>query len=150
MQVTLRTLGNQYQEEVTQMVESGLMDPQIAQKIEETHKADRKKQSQPTSTEASPSKRFTMLLQQGIAQSLQRLQRKLNTMNLSRHTNDLESQKVDIETVLSCMIDIHQTPKGHNVGYHKMKKLLQKFGFLVHNMTVALINKTLDPVGVDN
>ncbi|KNZ44589.1 hypothetical protein VP01_8g9, partial [Puccinia sorghi] len=37
MRVTLRTFGNQFQEEVTQMVASGLTDPQIRQKIEETH-----------------------------------------------------------------------------------------------------------------
>ncbi|KNZ58795.1 hypothetical protein VP01_1861g7 [Puccinia sorghi] len=36
--------------------------------------------------------------------------------------------------LISCMIEIHQTPKGHNVGYRKMKQLLQtKFGISVHN-----------------
>ncbi|KNZ44910.1 hypothetical protein VP01_869g1, partial [Puccinia sorghi] len=40
---------------------------------------------------------------------------------------------VEVERVVSCMIEIHQTPKGHNVGYHKMKQILQaKFGILVH------------------
>ncbi|KNZ45756.1 hypothetical protein VP01_782g2, partial [Puccinia sorghi] len=51
-----------------------------------------------------PHNRFAMLLQQAIT-----------TPN--------------VETVVSCMIEIHQTPKGRNVGYRKMKQLLQtKFG----------------------
>ncbi|KNZ48205.1 hypothetical protein VP01_5831g1, partial [Puccinia sorghi] len=114
MQVTLCTFGDQFKEEVAQMQTTW------------------KKKLQPTSTEASPSNRSSMLLQQAITtpspckaskeittshnytQSLQSLKRKLNTMNLSRRTNDLDSQKVDVETVVSCMIEIHQTPKGRN------------------------------------
>ncbi|KNZ47453.1 hypothetical protein VP01_637g6 [Puccinia sorghi] len=52
-------------------------------------------------------------------------------IKLSRHTDDFGSQK------------------GSNVGYRKIKRLLQtKFGILVHNMNVALINKKFDPVGM--
>jgi len=160
MRVTLRTFGNQFQEEVTQMVESGLTDPQIRQKLEETHSLmvsqrtlTRRKEDwglirlgsqQADNLEETITTYFNrgltiqkihhaLTTSHNYTQSLQSLERKLNTMKLSRRTNDLDSQKVDVETVVSCMIEIHQTPKGRNVGYRKMKQLLQtKFGISVH------------------
>ncbi|KNZ50000.1 hypothetical protein VP01_4650g1 [Puccinia sorghi] len=70
-------------------------------------------------------------------------------MNLSRCTHKLESQKVDVKKVVSCMIEIHQKPKGCHFGSCKMKQLLQKkIGILVHKMTVTLIHKTLDLFGI--
>ncbi|KNZ44803.1 hypothetical protein VP01_87g6 [Puccinia sorghi] len=102
-----KSIPRRVQEEMTQMVESGLTDPQIQQKLEETHSLT----------------------------SLKSLKRKLNTMKFSRHIDDLDSPNVDIETVVSCIIEIHQKkPNEHNVGYRKMKQLLQtKFGISVHN-----------------
>jgi len=160
MRVTLRTFGNQFQEEVTQMVESGLTDPQIRQKLEETHSLTvsqrtltRRKEDwglirlgsqQADNLEETITTYFNrgLTIQQihhalttshNYTQSLRSLERKLNTMKLSRRTDDLDSQKVDVETVVSCMIEIHQTPEGRNVGYRKMKQLLQtKFGISVH------------------
>ncbi|KNZ52686.1 hypothetical protein VP01_3482g5 [Puccinia sorghi] len=72
-------------------------------------------------------------------------------MNILTHTDDLDSQNLDVETFLSFMIEIHQKTKGHSFGYRKIKQILQTmFGIPFHNMAFALINKTLDPVGVYN
>ncbi|KAA1094917.1 hypothetical protein PGT21_032708 [Puccinia graminis f. sp. tritici] len=84
-------------------------------------------------------------------QSFRTLERKIKSMNLTRRTDDLDNNKVDIDTIVSCIQEIHQTPEGRNVGYQRMRQLLQtKYGFNIHNLTVALINRTLDPEGVDN
>ncbi|KNZ63509.1 hypothetical protein VP01_1134g4, partial [Puccinia sorghi] len=146
MQVTLQTFVNQFQEEVTQMVESGLTDPQIRQKIEETHSLTQAESLEETITTyfnrglTIQQIHHALTTSHNYTQSLQSVERKINTMNLSRHTDDLDSQKVDIETVVSFMIEIHQTPKGCNVGYRKMKQLLQtKFGILVHKCWTLLV-----------
>ncbi|KNZ50793.1 hypothetical protein VP01_4233g1 [Puccinia sorghi] len=161
MQVTLRTFGNELQEEVTQMVESCLTDPQI-QKLEETHslmvyqrtltchKEDLalrrqttwRKRLEPNSTEASPSNRFTMLLRLGL------------------RTSDLYSQKVYLYTVVSRIIEIQQTPKGFwnfspqvkiyvSIIFVDLESFLTNLplflSFQPSRMTVALINRNLDP-----
>ncbi|KNE92993.1 hypothetical protein PSTG_13629 [Puccinia striiformis f. sp. tritici PST-78] len=55
-----------------------------------------------------------------------------------------------METVKMCVQQICQTPKGKNVGYHKLRHLLQrKFGFNIHFTTTAAINRELDPEGVE-
>ncbi|OAV87416.1 hypothetical protein PTTG_29442 [Puccinia triticina 1-1 BBBD Race 1] len=54
-----------------------------------------------------------------------------------------------MELVLECVKKIHQTPEGQNVGYRKLKHLLQmKFGLNIHLTTAASINRALDPEGV--
>ncbi|KNZ45303.1 hypothetical protein VP01_827g5 [Puccinia sorghi] len=71
-------------------------------------------------------------------QSLQGLERKQNTIKLSRCTNGVESQKVDVETFVSCMIEILQTPKGCNVSCRKMKKLLNADQVWHHSPQVSI------------
>ncbi|KAI7938661.1 hypothetical protein MJO28_014240 [Puccinia striiformis f. sp. tritici] len=76
-------------------------------------------------------------------------------MNLTRRTDDLDNNKVDLNTVVSCVKVIHQTPEGRNAGYRKLRQLLHtKYGLYIQNnipllispsITVAMINKSLDP-----
>jgi hypothetical protein len=54
-------------------------------------------------------------------------------MDLTRRTDDLDNEKIDIDTVVSCIEEIHQTPEGRNAGYRKMRQLLQtKYGLHIH------------------
>ncbi|KNF02109.1 hypothetical protein PSTG_04607 [Puccinia striiformis f. sp. tritici PST-78] len=67
-------------------------------------------------------------------QSLRTLERTLNSMNLTRRTDDLDNNKVDLcNTVVSCVKVIHQTPEGRNAGYRKLRQLLHtKYGLYIH------------------
>ncbi|KNZ56056.1 hypothetical protein VP01_2506g2 [Puccinia sorghi] len=89
MQITLQTFGNQFQEEMTQMVESGLTDAQIQQRLEVRHSLtiywNNLTKLHLISTEAAPFPRFTTLLQQAI---------------IITNTNNLDSQQVEIEKFL--------------------------------------------------
>ncbi|KNZ57528.1 hypothetical protein VP01_2137g6 [Puccinia sorghi] len=118
MQVTLQTFGNQFQEEVTQMVESGLTDPQIQQKIEETHSL----------TQADSLEETITTYYRGL--TIQQIHHALTTSHnytQSLHTNDLNSHKVDVETVVSCMIEIHQTPEGRCGKKTRLSRLVNFF-----------------------
>jgi hypothetical protein len=57
----------------------------------------------------------------------------MNAMNLSRRMDDLDMEKVDVETVVSFIMEIQDTPEGRNAGYCKMRQMLQtRFGITVH------------------
>ncbi|KAI7934461.1 hypothetical protein MJO28_017031 [Puccinia striiformis f. sp. tritici] len=75
----------------------------------------------------------------------------MQTMELKQR-NDVtkDSDPADMETVKMCVQQIHQTPKGTNVGYRKLRHLLQrKFGFNIHFTTAAAIYRELDPEWVE-
>ncbi|OAW00082.1 hypothetical protein PTTG_08538 [Puccinia triticina 1-1 BBBD Race 1] len=81
----------------------------------------------------------------------QTFERKIQTMGLQRRQDVTDDNDgTGMELVLECVKKIHQTPEGQNVGYCKLKHLLQmKFGLNIHLTTAASINRALDPEGVE-
>ncbi|KAH9466394.1 hypothetical protein Pst134EB_001450 [Puccinia striiformis f. sp. tritici] len=176
---TSPTFGDEFQDEVAELVQSGHTDPQIQHHLQTRHSLTvslrtltRRKGDwgligrTAGLTDDQLKESIQLYFNQGwtisrihhalktthhYKKSFRTLERKLNTMELSKRIDDIDRNKFDIPTVVSCMMELHQTPEGRNVGYRKMKQLLQtKYGICVHQLTVALINRTLDPEGVDN
>ncbi|KNF02820.1 hypothetical protein PSTG_04105 [Puccinia striiformis f. sp. tritici PST-78] len=79
------------------------------------------------------------------------LEQRMQTMELKRRNNvTKDGDPANMETVKMCVQQIRQTPEGKNVGYRKLRHLLQrKFGSNIHLTTAAAINQELDPEGVE-
>jgi hypothetical protein len=62
------------------------------------------------------------------------LKRKLHQRHLSwRLPDDLDQNFVTFETAVSCIAALLQTPKGQNVGYRRLRQLLQtQYGITLH------------------
>ncbi|EFP84313.2 uncharacterized protein PGTG_10033 [Puccinia graminis f. sp. tritici CRL 75-36-700-3] len=178
MNPALPSFGDEFQSEVTDLFESGLTDKEVIKFLEEIHSISvsprtlaRRKEDWGLVHHASQQidqldehiktyfdKGLTysqihhaLSTTHGYTHSKRTLERKLKAMDLSRRLDDIDMEKVDVDTVVTCMMEIHQTPEGRNAGYRKMRQMLQtNFGINVHHMTVALINQTLDPDGVEN
>ncbi|KAI7963851.1 hypothetical protein MJO29_004278 [Puccinia striiformis f. sp. tritici] len=174
----MRAFGDEFQAEVTDMVKRGLTDTDILNAIAENHSISvsqrtltRRKEDwglifQPTTQTNQLEDSIRTYFERGLTdaqihhalttshdytQSIRTLERKIQSMSLTRRTDDLDNNKVDMNTVVSCIEELHNTPEGRNAGYHKIRQLLQtKYGLSVHNITMAMINRTLDPEGVDN
>ncbi|KAI7967143.1 hypothetical protein MJO29_000420 [Puccinia striiformis f. sp. tritici] len=153
----MHAFGQEFQAKVTNMVKRGLTNTDILNAIAENHSISvsqctltRRKEDwglicQPTThtnqLEDSIRTHFergltyaqihhTLTTSHDYTQSIQTLERKIQSMSLTRRTNDLHNNKA---------------------GYRKIRQLPQtKCGLSVHNITVAMINRTLDPEGVDN
>ncbi|KAH9472082.1 hypothetical protein Pst134EA_002708 [Puccinia striiformis f. sp. tritici] len=178
MRASMCAFGEEFQAEVTDMVKRGLTDTDILNAIAENHSISvsqrtltRRKEDwgiifQPTTQTNQLEDSIRTYFEQGLTyaqihhalttshdytQSIRTLERKIQSMSLTRRTDDLDNNKVDMNTVVSGIEELHYTSEGRNTGYRKIRQLLQqKYGVSVHNITVAMINRTLDPEGVDN
>ncbi|EHS63088.1 uncharacterized protein PGTG_21418 [Puccinia graminis f. sp. tritici CRL 75-36-700-3] len=178
MRITLQNFGHEFQSIVTELINAGHNDNEIRQFLQENHSIivsqrtlTRRKEDwglilhasqQMANTEEHIKKYFdqgltysqihhALTTSHNYTHSKRTLQRKITAMQLSRRLDDLDTARVTIEAVVSCVMHLHLTPEGRNVGYRRMRQLLQtKFGITLHYLTVALINRTLDPDGVEN
>ncbi|KAA1080491.1 hypothetical protein PGT21_031243 [Puccinia graminis f. sp. tritici] len=93
----------------------------------------------------------TLSSKHGYVHSQRTLERKIQHMELQRRKEDLEIDDDEgMDVVIECVKKIHETPEGHNVGYRRLKQLLQtRYGINIHLSTAAAINRALDPEGVD-
>ncbi|KAA1105901.1 hypothetical protein PGT21_023607 [Puccinia graminis f. sp. tritici] len=175
---TASSFGDQYQEIVIQMVDNGLSESEILKSLEENYSVkisrrtlSRRKEDwgltnhaaqQIHSLEETITKHFedgltyaqihhAISTSHNYTHSERTMVRQLNSMQLSRRLDDLDRNLTTADMAVSCIMALHQTPEGRNAGYRKMRQLLQtQYGINLHNMTVAVINRTLDPTGVDN
>ncbi|OAV86689.1 hypothetical protein PTTG_00796 [Puccinia triticina 1-1 BBBD Race 1] len=178
MYINACSFGNDYQDIVVQMVESRLSDSEILQSLKDNYQVkihlrtlQRRKADwglihhaaqQVDSLEEVIRHYFKNDLTYAqiyhaistthqYTHSRRNLERKLKSMQLSRRLDDLDRNLTTVETAVSCIMDLHQTTEGRNAGYKKIQQLLQRqYGISLHTMTVALINRTLDPEGVEN
>jgi hypothetical protein len=165
MRASMRSFGDEFQDEVSLLVENGLTDAEIRKHIQDTHTISvsqrtltRRKEDwglilQATEHSNQLEDHIQTYFERGLSysqihhalttsheytQSFQTLKRKIQSMNLTRRTDDLDNNKVDIDTIVSCIQEIHQTPEGRNVGYQKMQQLLQmKYGFNIHKCVMS-------------
>ena len=160
LHASMRAFGEEFKAEVTRLVASGLTDTQIRQHIQTTHSISVSQQTltrrkedwdlifHPTEHTKQLEDHIHTYFERGLThaqihhalttshnytQSRRTLERKLRSMKLTRRTDDIDNQKVDMDTVVSCIIEIHQTPEGRNCGYRKVRQLLQsKYGIYIH------------------
>ncbi|EFP79746.1 uncharacterized protein PGTG_06067 [Puccinia graminis f. sp. tritici CRL 75-36-700-3] len=178
MRASMRAFGDNFQPEVTDLLSTGWTDSQIREHIKAKYDISvsqrtltRRKEDWGLILQAADHAaqiedhihtyfergltysqiHHALSTSHGYVQSKRTLERKIKLMDLTRRTDDLDNEKIDIDTVVSCIEEIHQTPEGRNAGYRKMRQLLQtKYGLHIHTLTVAMINRTLDPDGVQN
>ncbi|KAA1097936.1 hypothetical protein PGT21_024380 [Puccinia graminis f. sp. tritici] len=163
MRITLRNFGHEFQSIVTELINAGHNDNEIRQFLQENHSIivsqrtlTRRKEDwglilhasqQMADTEEHIKKYFdqgltysqihhALTTSHNYTHSKRTLQRKITAMQLSRRLDDLDTARVTIEAVVSCVMHLHLTPEGRNVGYRRMRQLLQtKFGITLHYCT---------------
>jgi hypothetical protein len=141
-----QSFGDDFQDKVSLQVENGLTDAEICKHIQDTHAISVSQQTltqrkedwglilQATEHSNQLEDHIQTYFEQGLSysqihhalttshdytQSFQTLERKIQSMNRTRRTDDLDNNKVNIETIVSCVQEIHQTPKGQNIVYQK-------------------------------
>jgi hypothetical protein len=148
MRASMQSFGDNFQDKVSLLVENGLTDAEIRKHIQDMHtisvsqqKLTQRKEDwglifQATEHSNQLEDHIQTYFERGFSysqihhalttsheytQSFQTLERKIKSMNLKRKTDDLYNNKVDIDTIVSCIQEIHQTPEGRNIGYQKMQ-----------------------------